>query len=61
MTHRFPLTLIWPADAKVAVPEGRWRRLASGRIEATYESRRELEVCLWFAEFEDRQMELKAA
>ena len=30
------VTLVLPADTPLGVPAGRWRRLATGKIEATY-------------------------
>ena len=39
------ITLLWPADAKVATIKGHWRRLDTGQIEATY-TRDQLELCL---------------
>jgi hypothetical protein len=38
---RFPLIIIYPAGAQVAVPKT-WRRLPSGEIEATYNNYQEL-------------------
>jgi hypothetical protein len=38
----YPLTLRFPADAKIATIEGRWRRLPDGTIEATFNTREEL-------------------
>lgn len=40
------VTIHWPADAPVAVVAGRWRRLENGSIEATYNDREELEICI---------------
>ena len=42
----YPLTLLWPGDTRAALPHGRWRRLPDGRIEATYNSQDELDLCL---------------
>lgn len=48
----FPVTIIWPAGAPVAVPHGAaenttaWVKLPDGRIEATYDDKEELALCL---------------
>jgi hypothetical protein len=39
--RRWPIVIIYPADAPIAVPE-HWRRLPDGRIEATYNTYDEL-------------------
>lgn len=39
--HSFPLTIIYPPDAQIAVP-ATWRRLPTGQIEATYHDYDEL-------------------
>ena len=38
----YPLTLHFPADAKIATIEGQWQRLPNGTIEATFNTREEL-------------------
>ena len=38
----YPLTLRFPADARVATIAGRWRRLPDGMIEATFNTQEEL-------------------
>jgi hypothetical protein len=43
---QYPVALVWPADAKVAVISGQWRRLEDDRIEATYNDRDELAWCI---------------
>ncbi|NLF02896.1 MAG: hypothetical protein GX601_18185 [Anaerolineales bacterium] len=42
----YPVTLLFPADTRVAVVRGQWRRLDSGEIEATYRTRDELLMAL---------------
>lgn len=42
----YPLTLSFPADAHIAVPEGQWKREPDGAIMATFESQNELAWCL---------------
>lgn len=42
----YPLTLSFPANAHVAVPEGRWERELDGTIIATFRSQSELAWCL---------------
>ncbi len=44
---RYPLTLIWPADAELAAINDQWQRLDDGRIQATYNTPDELALCLW--------------
>jgi hypothetical protein len=44
---RYPLTLIWPADAQLAAINDQWQRLDDGRIQATYNTPDELALCLW--------------
>ncbi len=43
---QYPVALVWPADAKVAVINGQWRRLEDGSIEAVYNDRDELAWCI---------------
>jgi len=43
---QYPVVLVWPADAKIAVINGQWRRLEDGRIEAIYHDRDELAWCI---------------
>jgi hypothetical protein len=43
---QYPVVLVWPADATVAVISGQWQRLANGRIEAIYNDRDELAWCV---------------
>jgi hypothetical protein len=38
----YPLTLRFPADAKIATIEGQWQRLPDGTIEAMFDTREEL-------------------
>jgi len=42
---QYPVVLMWPADARIAVINGQWRRLEDGRIEAIYHDRDELAWC----------------
>ena len=43
----YPITLVWPADIQgVGIIAGQWRRLETGEIEATYQSRRELTLAM---------------
>jgi hypothetical protein len=53
--RRWPVKIIWPAEAKIAVVGGQWRRLKSGQIEATYHTLQELElgitVSAWLKEW----------
>ena len=42
--RRWPVKIIWPPAAKIAVVGGQWRRLKSGQIEATYHTLQELEL-----------------
>jgi hypothetical protein len=51
---RYPLTLIWPADAELAAISDQWQRLGDGRIEATYNTPDELALCLAFPPPESR-------
>lgn len=39
--RRWPIVIIYPADAPIATPE-HWRRLPDGRIEAVYHTYEEL-------------------
>jgi hypothetical protein len=41
------------------MPHDHWRRLRSGQLEATYQTREELELCLLFARLGQRQMEFE--
>lgn len=43
---QYPVVLVWPADAKIAVIHGQWHRLEDGRIEAIYNNREELTWCV---------------
>lgn len=43
---RYPVTLVFPPDASVSVVGGQWKRLATGEIQATFNSRQELALCL---------------
>jgi hypothetical protein len=43
---QYPVALVWPANAKIAVISDQWRRLEDGRIEATYNDRDELAWCM---------------
>jgi len=42
----WPCVIVWPADTKVAMPAGKWRRLDTGEIEATYATPYELEMAM---------------
>lgn len=44
----WPLTILWPADSKVGVIHGQYKRLADGTIEAVYNDVFELRNCLRF-------------
>jgi hypothetical protein len=46
MGGTYPVTLVFPPEAKVAVVGDHWRRLASGEIEATYMSHEELALSM---------------
>ena len=43
---QYPVVLVWPADAKIAVINGQWHRLEDGRIEAIYNNRDVLAWCI---------------
>lgn len=43
---RWPMRIVWPADARVAVIGEQWRRLRSGKIEATYNDIEELGLAI---------------
>lgn len=51
---RFPLTVIYPAGASIAVPKT-WRRLPTGEIEAIYNDYQELywsvHISMWLKEW----------
>lgn len=55
---QFPATYVFPKDAKIACPKGRWRRLRDGRIEVTFLSSQEMAVCFWFDHETDGNSEL---
>jgi hypothetical protein len=42
----YPLVLAFPAEARMALIHGQWRRLADGRMRATFNSHAELLLCL---------------
>lgn len=44
--RRWPLRIIWPADAQVAVIGEQWRRTRSGQIVATYNDIEELGLAI---------------
>lgn len=46
MTPHFPTTLIFPPNAKVGVVHNWWKKLPDGRIQARYESREQLALCI---------------
>lgn len=48
MNH-YPLTLRFPPGTSAGVPVGRWHRLPTGEIEATYSSQGELALGLEMA------------
>lgn len=43
---RFPITIIWPADAPLAAIVGQWHRLEDGRIETIFYDKEELRTCI---------------
>lgn len=43
--HDDEMTIIFPGNAEVATIAGKWRKLKTGEIEATY-TRQELNLCL---------------
>ncbi len=43
---RWPLVLVFPSEAGLAMPMGRWTRLGDGRIEAVFVSPEELQTVL---------------
>lgn len=43
--------ILWPAEARVAVIGGQWRRLPDGRIEAVYTDKSELALCLTLSQW----------
>jgi hypothetical protein len=46
VTPHFPTTLIFPANAKMAVVNRQWERLPDGKVKATYNNREELALCI---------------
>lgn len=42
----WPMTIVWPPDFQGGLIRGRWHRLPTGEIEATYNDREELKACL---------------
>lgn len=46
LSDTFPLTILWPASAPVAVLGDQWTRRAEGLIEAVYQDADELRLAL---------------
>lgn len=42
----YPITLQFPVETRLGVPDGRWQRLEDGRIEATFNSADELQLAI---------------